>query len=221
MVYAVGKLNEGQHNLYERVQEHVAALATPAPGSPLANGGTPAKLFLEDLIRIQQVLAQKAPHSANVVAPGMQVDPFFLRNQVARFDASPHCDELQKKAEKLVRRHALFQSGLYASSLLAVHLGVPFAVMAPIAVAISAAALGWMRLRWGSLETRFWGNVSHAYKTLKENILGVYEKGFTRGVAEPLVSVIRLLEEAIETRRAEVARNRKAVETVLESANRP
>ncbi|KAJ3179366.1 hypothetical protein HDU87_002975 [Geranomyces variabilis] len=215
MVYAVGKLNEGLHGLYERVQEHVDSLSQPAPGTPLAEGGAPTRALLQDISRIQQILTHKTSPAPDVSPAGIKINPFFLRDQLVHFDATPHCSELQRKAEKLVRRQLIYQLGLYSSSLLAVHLGVPFAVMAPTALALSASGLGWMRLRWGSLETRFWGNVSQAHKTLKENILNVYEQEFTRGVAKPLVSVIRLLEDAIELRRSDIARNRKAVESAL------
>ncbi|KAI8592796.1 hypothetical protein BDZ88DRAFT_222862 [Geranomyces variabilis] len=215
MVYAVGKLNEGLHGLYERVQEHVDSLAQPAQGTPLAEGGAPTRALLQDVSRIQQILTHKTSPALDVSPAGIKIDPFFLRDQLVHFDATPHCTDLQRKAEKLVRRQLIYQLGLYSSSLLAVHLGVPFAVMAPTALTLSASGLGWMRLRWGSLETRFWGNVSQAHKTLKENILNVYEQEFTRGVAKPLVSVIRLLEDAIELRRGDIARNRKSVEAAL------
>ncbi|KAJ3146816.1 hypothetical protein HDU86_008374 [Geranomyces michiganensis] len=215
MVYAVGKLNEGLYGLYERVQEHVDSLAHPKRDSPLAEGGTPIRALLQDVSHVQQILAHKTSPAPDVSPAGVKIDPFFLRDQMVHFDATPYCAELQASAEKLVRRQLIYQLGLYSSSLLAVHLGVPFAIMAPTAVALSGSGLGWMRLRWGSLETRFWGNVSRAHKTLKENILTVYEKEFTRGVAKPLISVVGLLEEAIETRRGDIARNRKSVEAAI------
>ncbi|KAJ3008487.1 hypothetical protein HKX48_008500, partial [Thoreauomyces humboldtii] len=210
MVYAVGKLNEGLYGLRERLQEHMASLTNP--NHPIsAVGGSAAKALREDLVRIRDILDEQTLPNA----PVSHADPFILRNQVMRFDASRHCDDLQRKAEKLVRRQAGFQILLYGSAVIGTHLGVPFAIMLPSALTISAAGFGWMRLRWGALESRFWGKVSEGHKTLKDNILGIYQKEFTSVVAEPLVSIIRLVEEAIATRRREVAANRQAIAAAL------
>ncbi|KND04447.1 uncharacterized protein SPPG_00176 [Spizellomyces punctatus DAOM BR117] len=207
MVYAIGKLNEGLYGLYQRVGESLERLLDLA--SIDVSAGV-ARSLQQDISRIGQVLAQQTPP-----APGSEVDPFFLRNEIAKFDETRHCDDLQSSAEKLVRRQIGYQLVVYVSGLLGVHLGVPIAVMVPSALGASAGGFGWMKVRWGMLEGRFWGKVSQGHKTLKDNLMTAYDKEFKRVVAEPLVSVIKLLEDAIEARRKEVHDNKKQLEDVL------
>ncbi|KAI9093737.1 hypothetical protein DFS34DRAFT_583317 [Phlyctochytrium arcticum] len=163
-----------------------------------------ASSLRHDVARVQQVLAQHTPP-----APGTEVHPFFLRNEIAKFDETRQCDELQQQANKLVRRQLVYQVVVYPTGLLAFHLGVPAAIVFPFALLASAGGLGFMRLRWGVARSRFWGQVDAGYKSLRSKLLFAYTEELKRVGTTPVTAIIQMLEDTIDARLKDLARNEK------------
>jgi hypothetical protein len=90
MAYAIGKLNEGLHSLYDRTRSELSALSSPAHA---LSAYTPTKAFQADVDRLIMILDKSRK---------VEVDPFGLRNVVASFDESRVAELLQKRVEALV-----------------------------------------------------------------------------------------------------------------------
>ncbi|KAJ3054725.1 hypothetical protein HK097_000971 [Rhizophlyctis rosea] len=211
MTYAVGRLNEGAHNLHELVRTYLANLQSSA--HPFSNAPI-TQSIQKEATTVLDILNKKRAASA------LEVDPYVLRNEVASFDETKQCDALQRKAEKLVRNQLALQLVVYPVGLLFTHLGTPWAVSIPSTLFVSGLGLLWMRVRWGSFEEQFWTKISEAHKKLKNKLLTVYETRFTGVVAEPLASTIKILDDAVEQKIKDGEARRVEIEALINSLRR-
>ncbi|KAI8818260.1 uncharacterized protein EV422DRAFT_196268 [Fimicolochytrium jonesii] len=232
MVYAMGKLNEGARSLRETVLEQVDAVLDPKSHISAASNVNAIKDLLLELERTRILIirqgaarplgpstseAKSTPESGSLIFT--PADPFLLRNRIATFDATRHCDDLQRDAQKLVVRQALFQGALYTTLLLVTHFGVPLiSVGLPVALISSGAGLAWMRLRWRLLEQRFWGRVSNGHDTLKEDILTAFEQTTDQHLVEPVAGIVKVIRDAVDERRHKVVDLQAAVDAGLTRA---
>eukprot|EP00842_Homolaphlyctis_polyrhiza_P003991 jgi/Hompol1/4593/HPOL_003749-RA len=163
---------------------------------PFANHSTTAALQ-EDISRLLDIVRKNIDSSAS------RIDPFLLRNEVAAFDETKHCDSLQSTAHGLIQNQIILQFAVFLTALVATHLGVPFAISIPSGILFSGFALAWMNLRWMSAQRRFVNKISESQKTLVARLSSAYDHEFSRVVAAPLTTSIELITRAIEQRTAE------------------
>ncbi|KAJ3195469.1 Trafficking protein particle complex subunit 6B [Irineochytrium annulatum] len=206
MAYAVGRLNEGLYTLYDRTQAELSVLTSEE--NPLSAYKT-TKAFQNDVSRILAILDKQRPPA------GVEVDPFKLRNIVATFDESNLADGLQESAERLVRRHLLLQFGLLSGGVFMTYLGTPWAVSLPSTLAVCAIGFGVMKLSLDSVKDRFISKVTEVQKTFKDRLLTTYTTDFRRVVADPLASIVKLVDDALEIRLKEAEDARERADKVL------
>ncbi|KAK6099547.1 hypothetical protein MT418_000955 [Batrachochytrium dendrobatidis] len=215
MTYATGKANEAlyqlNHNLVDRLQP--MTLSTHV----LAKHPITAALQ-ENILQLLSIVKRYIPLSndvAGIDSSSVEIDKFLLRNEVAAFDESSHCDLVQKQAQKIVQRQFSVQFLVAVSALLATHLGVPLAVCIPSWVLVSGLGFGWMNLKWLATQRRFLRDISESQKTLKSRLSTVYDNEFTRVIAAPLAVSVKMIEEAIHQRTLEATAARKYLDELL------
>ncbi|KAI9007395.1 hypothetical protein BC832DRAFT_452464 [Gaertneriomyces semiglobifer] len=210
MVYAIGKMNEGLVQLYERVQESLQKASHSCSQDACLDA---VKRLNEDLRRGIVSLEARSPVTG-------EADPFILRNPVAQFDTSysaPHCKALQEVAQKLVARQMVYQLGIFFTLAGVTHLGVPFAAVGlPVSILASTTGLVWMNMRWKRAEERFWAGVSAGFGRLRENLVSTYRQEFQRTVAAPLVSVVQTLEQSLQLSQKQLEKGRSDVRETLD-----
>ncbi|KAJ3415638.1 hypothetical protein HDV05_004514 [Chytridiales sp. JEL 0842] len=208
MTYAVGRLNEGLFTLYERTRAELVPMISSA--HPLS--AYPAtKAFQADVARIIEILDKQRPPA------GVEVDAFALRNMVANFDETEQADALQESVEKLVRRSLASQVMIISGGAFATYLGVPWAISIPSTLIIAAGGFGLMKIKWSSLQDNFISKIGEAQKSLQGKLLATYDRDFNRVVADPLSSIVKLLEEALKSRRNEAEEGKKKAEELLQA----
>ncbi|EGF83223.1 expressed protein [Batrachochytrium dendrobatidis JAM81] len=172
----------------------------------------------ENILQLLSIVKRYIPLSndvAGIDSSSVEIDKFLLRNEVAAFDESSHCDLVQKQAQKIVQRQFSVQFLVAVSALLATHLGVPLAVCIPSWVLVSGLGFGWMNLKWLATQRRFLRDISESQKTLKSRLSTVYDNEFTRVIAAPLAVSVKMIEEAIHQRTLEATAARKYLDELL------
>ncbi|KAI9335934.1 hypothetical protein BDR26DRAFT_865380 [Obelidium mucronatum] len=213
MTYAVGKLNEGLYTLYSRTRAELASLASDT--HPLSTY-TPTKDLQSDISRIIDILDKQAPAAVKRgrgTSNGVQVDAFVLKNVVATgFDVSSQVETVQQKADYTVR--SLFASQLLFATggVFMTYLGVPWAISIPSTILVGGAGVAFQSLRWSSVQDRFISQVTEEQKTLESKLLNTYDREFTRVVSDPLSSLIKMLNSALEKRLQEAKETQVKIE---------
>ncbi|KAI8930336.1 hypothetical protein BC831DRAFT_395289 [Entophlyctis helioformis] len=211
MTYATGKANEALVQL----TQHLISTLKPftLPTHQFSQHAVTAALQT-DIARLLQIAESNSPPN------GPAIDPFLLRNEVAAFDETKLCDNVQKQAERIVQRQLVTQLAVYASAVLATHLGVPFAISLPSAILASGLGFSWMNLRWSSAQRRYLGRIGESQKVLKDTLTTAYDNEFARVVAAPLAVSVKMISEAIQQRAQDAANANKAIEDLAQTIKR-
>ncbi|KAJ3120399.1 Trafficking protein particle complex subunit 33 [Physocladia obscura] len=208
MTYAVGKLNEGLYTLYSRTR---AELASFAENSHALSAFAVTKGLQADIGRIIDILDKQAP-SGN----GVQVDVLVLKNLVANgFKIEDEIEKLQNKADSAIR--SLFSSQVFfiVAGVFATYLGVPWAISIPSTGSFMTAGVGFAGLRWRSVQDQFLSRISQEQKTLESRLIDTYDREFTRVVADPLSSIVNMLDNAVEKRLSEAKETKAQIDALI------
>ncbi|KAH6601070.1 hypothetical protein BASA50_001858 [Batrachochytrium salamandrivorans] len=203
MTYATGKANEALYQLNNNLVDRLYPMTVPTHA--LALHPITAALQ-ENISRLLNIVKRHTPSKGDsnaIIGGTTEIDMFLLRNEVAAFDETQHCDMVQKQAHGLVQRQIGVQFLVYLGALLATHLGVPLAVGIPGTILMSSFGLFWMSLRWSAVQRRFLRDISESQKTLKNRLSTAYDNEFTRVVAAPLAVSVKMIEEAVQQRTTE------------------
>ena len=120
MSFASGKLNASLDHLYRLFISQARHLSDTLQSS---SAYAAVKGLQDDIERFLSVIINKQE-----ISIGQDIDPFFLRNEVALFDESQKSVVFQSKTSHIVKEQLFLQSALLFTSLFGTYLGIPLAI---------------------------------------------------------------------------------------------
>ncbi|KAJ3073017.1 hypothetical protein HDU98_002397 [Podochytrium sp. JEL0797] len=213
MTYSIGKLNEGLYTLYARMRSELASFANDKHA---LSTYAATKSFQSDVSRILDLLDKQAPAKNG----GVSVDAFVLKNVVASgFDVSEPVQDVQEKADQIVRGMFSSQVAIATGGVFMTYLGVPWAISIPSTALVAGAGVWFSTLRWSSAQDRFISKITEEQKTLESKLLETYDREFTRVVSDPLQSIVDMLNTSLDKRIAEAHETKAEIQALMKEIN--